>query len=80
MRCGQSWGCNFNNPREVPSSPFFPQTGRENLKHNYNVLKGNAKNNANTRQISLGFEMQERANVFRKGIHEEGKRLIVDKQ
>ena len=55
----------------------FGDARREIFKHNYNVGKQNADNQALSKRFSLDQQMQEKANVLRKSIHEEIKRLVI---
>jgi hypothetical protein len=55
----------------------FGESRRAILKHNYQVGKQNAKAQALSGQFSLSYSTQEKANAFRKSIHQEVKRLII---
>ncbi len=56
----------------------FGEARRAILKHNYEVGKQNAKSQARSSYFSLSYSMQEKANAFRKSIHQEVKRLIIN--
>jgi|APThiThiocy_cv2_1041547.scaffolds.fasta_scaffold00683_2 hypothetical protein len=55
----------------------FGDSRREIFKHNYHTLKRNAEMKSSSKQLSLDYKMQEKANTFRKSINEEIKRLII---
>lgn len=55
----------------------FGESRRAIFKHNYEVGKQNANTQARSSRLSLSFATQEKANVFRKSIHQEVKRLIM---
>ncbi len=55
----------------------FGESRRAILKHNHEVGKQNAKTQARSSQFSLSYSTQEKANAFRKSIHQEVKRLII---
>lgn len=56
----------------------FGESRRAIFKHNYEVRKQNAKTQALSSRLSLAYSTQEKANVFRKGINQEVKRLIIN--
>jgi hypothetical protein len=55
----------------------FGEARRVLFKHNYEVGKKNAEMRAYNKRVTLEYEMQEKANSFRKSIHAEIKRLIM---
>lgn len=55
----------------------FGEARREIFRHNYTVGKQNANSKAFSNRLSADYNAQQKANDFRKSIHEEVRRLIV---